>query len=65
MKQPITRRSLVALAAAMPLAAQAPTIPSTADEELKAVQAQNRANAALLDKVTLPMSTEPAARFKP
>ena len=65
MTQRITRRRLVALAAAIPMAAQQPpTIPTTPDEELKTIQAQNRANAELLAKVPLPMSTEPATRFK-
>ncbi len=65
MGQRITRRNLVALAGAMPLTAQPPPpIPSTPDEELKAAHAQNRANAELLNKVVLPMSTEPAIRFK-
>ncbi len=65
MEQRITRRSLVTVVAALPVAAQPPPAPSTPADELKAAQAQNRANAELLAKVTLPMSTEPATRFKP
>lgn len=67
--QRITRRSVVALAAALSAAAQQPAapppIPSNPEDELKAIQTGNRANADLLAKVVLPMSTEPAVHFKP
>ena len=64
----ISRRALVALAGALPAAAQQPAevppIPSTPDEELKAARAQYLANAEQLSKADLPMGAEPAVHFK-
>jgi len=62
----LTRRQLAAVLSAPALLAQtpAPPLPQNADEELKAVRDQNRANAAQLDKFPLPMSVEPAVHFK-
>lgn len=63
----ITRRNLIASAALPATAQQPPTpaaIPSTPEEERQAILAQLRLNAETLSKVALPMSTEPAARFK-
>ncbi len=66
MHRRITRRHLVALAAALPAAAQTPPapIPANPEEERKAVLALFRTNGETLAKVTLPMSTEPATHFK-
>lgn len=68
MENRMTRRTLVALAAALPAAAQQPAairpIPSTPEEELTATREQNRTNADLLAKVQLPPGTEPAVFFK-
>jgi hypothetical protein len=65
----ITRRNLVALAAAVPAAAQPPAapppIPTTPEEERQAILAQLRSNADALARTPLPMSTEPATRFRP
>jgi hypothetical protein len=63
-----TRRELaVGLTASAVLLAQPPTqpLPANADEELQAVRAQLRDNAAQLDKFPLPMTAQPAATFKP
>jgi len=63
----ITRRRLgAAVLAPAALLAQppAPPIPATREEELAAVNAQNRRNAAALDQFKLPMSAEPAFLFK-
>jgi len=62
----ITRRQL-ALAALAPaaLAAQTPPpLPANREEELAAIKEQNRRNAEALDKVKVPMATEPAFLFK-
>ena len=68
MDKPITRRRIVALAAAIPAAAQQPNtrppIPTTPDDERRSVLAQFRSNADSIAKVALPMSTEPATHFK-
>jgi hypothetical protein len=47
--------------------AQSPAqpVPENPDEELKASLAQLQDSAGQLDKFPLPMSTEPAATFKP
>ncbi len=45
--------------------APAQPLPASSDEELKASQAQLRANADQLDKFPLPMAAEPATTFKP
>lgn len=55
----LTRRELPKLA----LAAAAPA--QTPDEELQAARASLERNAAALDKVSLPVETEPAFQFKP
>ena len=64
----ISRRTLVALAVALPAAAQQPAevppTPATPGEELKAARAQHLANAEQLSKASLPMSAEPAVHFK-
>ena len=63
----ITRRKLgAAMIAPAALLAQAPPppIPATREEELAAVKEQNRRNAEAINKVKLPMSTEPAFTFK-
>jgi len=60
----LTRRELVALGAA-PLAAQeAPPLPQTPAEELKAAQERLRRTTGTLAKSILPMATEPAFSFK-
>ncbi len=68
---PMTRRQLVlatpaALLAQTPQAPQPqpPPLPRTPGEELTAVQQQQQRNAQTLDKVNLPMTTEPACHFK-
>lgn len=66
--RPVTRRGwLAAAAAALPAAAQQaapPPIPSTPAEETAAALAQLKSNFDQLRRVRLPMSTEPAIRFK-
>ena len=60
----LTRRELAALAAA-PLAAQeAPPLPQTPAEELKAAQERLRRTTGTLAKSIIPMATEPAFSFK-
>jgi hypothetical protein len=64
-----TRREIAtALSASAALLAQTPSlpppIPQTPDDELKAARESNRQNSEQLAKFPLPMSTEPAARFK-
>jgi hypothetical protein len=44
---------------------QAPPVPGSSDDELKAARAQLRDNADQLDKFPLAMSAEPATTFKP
>jgi hypothetical protein len=44
---------------------QTQPLPANPDEELKASRAQLQNNAGQLDKFPLPMSTEPAATFRP
>jgi hypothetical protein len=64
----LTRRELaVALSTSAVLLAQPPgqALPANPDEELKAARAQLQDSAGQLDKFQLPMSTEPAATFKP
>jgi hypothetical protein len=68
----LTRRGLAAAlsTSAVLLArpqAQSPAqpVPENPDEELKASLAQLQDSAGQLDKFPLPMSTEPAATFKP
>ena len=59
----ITRRKLatiIAAAAAVPAAAQ----PQAPDEETRSAQEALRNNALQLDKIPLPMATEPAFHFK-
>ena len=66
-KVKFTRREIAtALSASTVLLAQAPAqpLPQSADEELKAARESNRQNSEQLAKFPLPMSTEPAARFK-
>jgi hypothetical protein len=65
-KPSITRRTLLAAAAALPAAAQLqpPALPATPAEESAAVQTQFRSNFDQLRKVRLPMSVEPATHFK-
>ncbi len=63
-----TRREIAtALSASAALLAQAPAlpIPQNPDEELKAARESLRENSEQLAKFPLPMSTEPAAHFKP
>jgi hypothetical protein len=63
----ITRReTVIGLSASVALLAQtpAPPLPSNADDELKAVRDQIQQNMQQLDKVPLPISTEPAAHFR-
>jgi hypothetical protein len=67
MTKSLTRRDLFVAAAALPSVAQVappPAIPSTPDEELAAARNTVRSNAAELNTVPLPMSTEPATIFK-
>jgi hypothetical protein len=62
----MTRRALAQLAAgATALGGQAPAqTPATPEQELAAAREQARANAQRIASVKLPMSTEPATRFK-
>jgi hypothetical protein len=62
----ITRRNLVALAAAVPAAAgqQAAPAPAAPADELRAARDQYQSQAGQLAKVMLPMATEPATHFK-
>jgi hypothetical protein len=67
MSTKLTRRETVlGLGTSAVLLAQTPNpaLPSNPDEELKAVRDQIQQNLQQLDKVPMPMSTEPAARFK-
>ena len=62
-----TRREIAAaLSTSAALLAQAPSppVPQTPDDELKAARESNRQNSEQLAKFPLPISTEPAARFK-
>ena len=59
----LTRRQLAAAALAR-AALAAPQQPAPAQDELQAAKERVRNNAAALNAVTLPMSTEPAAVFK-
>jgi hypothetical protein len=62
-----TRREIAtALSTSAALLAQTPSppLPQTPDDELKAARESNRQNSEQLAKFPLPMSTEPAARFK-
>ena len=63
----MTRRELL-LASPAALLAQAPQtpppLPQTSEQELQAATEQQHRAAAQLDKVQLPMSTEPAFRFE-
>jgi hypothetical protein len=66
-----TRREIAAaLSTSAALLAQAPSPPPpqtaalSPDDELKAARESNRQNSEQLAKFPLPMSTEPAARFK-
>ncbi|MBZ5611998.1 MAG: hypothetical protein LAP38_27375 [Acidobacteriia bacterium] len=63
----LTRRQLAAaLSSSAALLAQAPLppLPQNPDEELKAARDQNRQIGEQLARFPLPMSTEPATRFK-
>ena len=63
----LTRRETVlGLSASAVLLAQtpAPPLPANSDEELKAARDQIQQNLQQLDKVPMPMSTEPAIHFK-
>jgi hypothetical protein len=65
MTKPITRRGLLAVAAALPAASQQPVpIPATAPEETASVQSQLQSDFEQLRKVRLPIGTEPATRFR-
>jgi hypothetical protein len=66
-KPSLTRRSLLAAAAALPAAAQQPqqpVVPATPAAETAAIQTQFRFNFEQLRKVQLPMSVEPATLFR-
>jgi hypothetical protein len=62
----LTRRQLAVALSAPALLAQppAPPLPQTADDELKTVRDQNRRISEQLAKFPLPMTAEPATRFK-
>jgi len=68
----MTRRELVLAATATALAAQNPQppqpaesdAPRTPEQELSAAVQRMQQAAAQIDKVPLPMATEPACRFK-
>jgi hypothetical protein len=62
----ITRRRFgaAALAPAAAFAQTPPPIPSSPEEELAAVKAQNRRNTETLDQFQVPMAAEPAFVFK-
>jgi hypothetical protein len=64
--QNLTRRQLAAVLSAPVLLAQVPNapLPQNADEELKAARDQNHAISEQLARFPLPMTTEPATRFK-
>ena len=60
-----TRRDLAAVALASSLAsAQTAQPPATPEEELTAARRRLGAAQGLMDKVELPMSTEPAVQFR-
>ena len=61
-----TRRDLAAAALATSLASAqtAQTAPATPEEELTAARRRLGAAQGLMDKVELPMSTEPAVQFR-
>jgi hypothetical protein len=66
-KVKFTRREIAtALSTSAALLAQTPSppLPQNPDDELKAARESNRQNSEQLAKFPLPMSTEPAARFK-
>ena len=67
MKNQMTRRQLagamLATAAAAQTPAPAPAAPSTPAAELAAAREQNQHTAESLDKVAVPIATEPAFRF--
>ena len=66
MQGKLTRRELAAALSAPALLAQTanPPIPKNPDEELKAAREENRRNSEQVAKFPIPMSTEPAIRFK-
>lgn len=64
MKRKITRRSLAGLLAAAPLTAQAPTTPTSVEQDLDSARTVIRNNIEALNKVPLAMDTEPATIFK-
>ena len=60
-----TSAALLAQTASQPPPQTAPASPPLSpDDELKAARESNRQNSEQLAKFPLPMSTEPAARFK-
>ena len=66
----LTRREAAAAALSASVALAQPPVPSPAlpansDEELKAARALLRDNAEQMERVPLPMPTEPAVHFKP
>ncbi len=63
MSEKITRRTLAAMVAAIPTAAQQPTA-TPADQELEAAVQHIRSNAEQIDKVALPITVEPAIQFR-
>ena len=66
MSTPVSRRSLGQIFAAAVVARQTGTAQTAApsDADLASAREQMRANAAQIDKVKLPMATEPACHFK-
>jgi len=62
----LTRRQLAVALSAPALLAQttAPPLPQSAEDELKAAENQNRQISEQLAKFPLPMTAEPATRFK-
>jgi hypothetical protein len=66
MDEKITRRALVAIAGSAAALAQtmAPAPPAAQDEDVAKARARLGAIAAQLEKVKVPIFTEPAAHFK-
>jgi hypothetical protein len=66
-KTGLSRRQLAMALSVAPLLAQTPPapLPSSPDEELKAMKDTIQQNSVQLAKFDLPMSTEPAVHFKP
>lgn len=59
----LTRRNMLAAAAALPAVAQTPA-GTSAQDWAKAAREANQRNGDILAKIKIPMAVEPAAQFK-